>query len=132
MERQTPEIYRRQNCLQKRQIDKKAICWLQKKMHISCSASCSEIEEKLWDLWNVDLHREALEYINTRLTSNVSERKAEGGTFAGGKEQREVKSKPWTPCLIPQVHMGNSYPFSVCFNFFIIFICFLPGAGEAV
>ena len=98
--------------------------------HISCSAPCSETEEKLWDLWNVNLHREALKYINTRLTSNM-QRKAEWGTFAGGKEQREVKSKPWAPCLIPQVSMGNAYSFSACFSFFMIFICFLPGAGEA-
>lgn len=74
-------------------IKKKSHLLVTKYIYVSCSASCSETEEKLWDLWNVDLHREILEYINTRLTSNVK-RKAEGGTFAGWKEQREVQCKP--------------------------------------
>lgn len=68
---------------------------------MSCWASCSETEEKLWDLWNVGLHAEAMECENTQPTSNVK-RKAEGGTFAGGKEQKEVKSKPWLCASFPK------------------------------
>lgn len=79
-ERQVSELYRRQNCLQNVDLLKKKKPFAgyntHTHTHISCSAPCSETEEKLWDLWNVNLHREALKYINTRLTSNM-QRKAE-------------------------------------------------------
>lgn len=97
-----------------------------------CHTSCSVIEEKLWDLWNVDLHREALEYINTQQTSNVK-KKAEGGTFAEGKEWREVKSKPWLCASFPKWTQGMHTPSPGASIFFIIFIDFLPWArGSSV
>jgi hypothetical protein len=64
-----------------------------------CSAPGFETEEKLWGLWNVDLHREALEYINTRATFNV-QRKARGRYVC--KRRRGLKSTPWVLCCIPK------------------------------
>lgn len=90
---------------------------------LSCSASCTETEGKLWDLWDVNLHRGALECM-------WGNRKGRGKNDCNKEEGKMgLTCKPWAPCWFLQwISEFVTAPMPQGFH---IFIHFLPQADRS-